>query len=182
MKRLTLVILSMLLVSCGGGGGGDVAVVDTSQGVHINCADVHNGSKSRCDPTVNLLDYFIGTAYAAIDLNAGALSKGCDDACLTGTLNLATVRVDVTNPLTEARTIWWEARFSDSFDCKSGVIPWVIAPKQSIKILPGRTVNLNVSGMCSPAPLGPHTITATVWDTDGVTVLDFAIVRFTLIE
>lgn len=179
MKHITrsaLVVASLALAACGGGGGsGDTHVaLDASAGVHIECADVYNGATSpRCDPQpVALLDLLIPAAHAVTVTQGGTVSRSA--------LEEVGISMDVANPLEVARDVLIELKFDKS--CIFNEPGPQILAYDAVQVAAGQTYAVRQTRMCASLELGARTLTGTVYDADGVTVLDVAIVEFTVIE
>lgn len=170
IKVILFFTLSILLAACGGGRSTST-IVDTTSGVHIKCADIYESGSSDCDTSASAGSWFLGAAHAALEVNAGTISRAGGA--------LVTSRTDVDNPLAEAKTVWIEMKFDAN--CAGQPGEWVILLKQSIDIPANDIITNAVGGMCGDMPLGERTLTTTVWN-DQDEVIDFSVVRFTLIE
>ena len=172
MRIFFAVLLAILITGCG-----NKKATEPAQpiiGAQLKCADVYNeGVVSRCDEApIAWYDWLMPTAKAATTIIDGGI-------VLRDSIQLVHSITDVANPLAVAKTVWIEMRF-DAF-CNGQAGDWVIFPKQAMTVLPSVTQRFDFGGMCGDMPLGARKMTATVWDTDGITVLGIAIVNFTLI-
>lgn len=174
MKAIVFLLALLSLAACGGGSGDPTTIVDTSRAMNVKCADVHNSdTTSRCEQaaSASITDWIIGRAHAAMEVDVGAVLRGGP---------LVTSRVDIDNPFGTERTVFVEMRFDAN--CAGQPGDWVVLTKQPVDVEPNSVLPHAVGGMCGDMPLGPRTMTTTVWDSDGTTVIDFAVVRFTLVD
>lgn len=148
-----------------GGGGGDAGTARVRA-----CADVTNGAPStRCEGRSAGLEV-IATAHASDTIvNAGTVNRS----------QLITVTSQVQNLTPSPFSGFVEAHFDAGCN---GAPNWEILPKQPVEVPGDQAVALNVGGQCGDMPLGPRTLTATAYDSDGETVLDRVVVTFTLTE
>ena len=170
-KAIIAVLFAVFIAGCGNDKSPlSVPVAQAS----LKCADVSNGTISEvCDPKpVAWYEWLMPTAEAATVIIDGGI-------VIRNSIQLVHSITDVANPLAVAKTVWIEMRF-DAF-CAGQAGDWVIVPKQAMTVLPSVTQRFDFGGMCGDMPLGARKMTATVWDTDGITVLGIAIVNFTLI-
>ena len=167
MKRIVFLVAIaavVFMVGCkSGGGSGGVA----PQGVQLTCADVKNdGQVSDC-ATVPVA---FNAAVVGIEIQAGVVSRGQHIT--------ATLQAD--NPDVSA----WAGGFDMVFDsgCVAGETTWRLVDYREVVIDPGQSWMVSIGGTCSQMALGDRTLTATLYEADGVTQRDQVIVHFTLTE
>ncbi|XAI95662.1 hypothetical protein [Microcystis phage Mae-JY22] len=168
-KETALIAVAVVvLAAChfrDGGGGGDLDAARVRA-----CADVTNGAPStRCQERGAGLEV-VATAYAAETIvNTGNVTRA----------QLITVTSQVQNLTPSPFSGFVEAHFDAGCN---GAPSWEILPKQPVEVPGDQAVSLNVGGQCGDMPLGPRTLTATAYDSDGETVLDRVVVTFNLTE
>jgi hypothetical protein len=179
MKTLTFVVLvGLLLAGCGGHGGGGHG---GSGKVEIDCVDLRNtGDEDACavgavTASVSAIDTrlrtFAETGISAVPTNVdlGQISRNTE-AQLSATVDNST-----------GDEFTGLVVYSTDLDCAGRTEPWVMGT--SVIIVPaGENIETAVSQQCSDASLGTHTITITVYQQDGITMVDQVIGTFVLVE
>ncbi len=135
----------------------------------IECLDVRNAGGTRHCPVTSAGFGLISAAHAEQLVDAGTVTRA----------QLIEVSQLVSNLTPSPFQGYVEARFDAGCN---GATSWEILPKQAVTVAAGDQLSLSVSGACSDMPLGPRRLTATAYAADGVTVVDTAVVTFTLVD
>jgi len=167
-----LMFIVLLLAGCGGGGGGNSQPTPLPGKVSISCTSLYNsGGSDSCTQKTASTWSFWPTAQAAVTIvNAGAISRS--------------QMIEATITANNATANAWQGYFSMSFDAGcNGATTWEIAPQQPTPtVSAGANWTTTIGGQCSDMPLGQHTLTATLYDTDPAVVLDVVQVQFDLVN
>lgn len=181
-------VVIMSLVGCGGGGGNHSkpkVIVEAPTPLQVKCADLYQLETERQCPTKQAVwtTQIIQSALAAIEVNVGLIERWVDST----TLGAPIVQVDVVNTDSVSQDTWIEVVMDG--DCGGGAETprdqyglMIMFSKQKRTVAANSTYTFSGSNMCSALELGEHTITARVYDPTGTTVIDFAVMRFTLVE
>ena len=164
MRFLAIFYLAIMLAACG-----SPATNKPDGRVAIACSEIRaDSSPSICNPSASLGIKFIREAVASPDVQGGDIPKGA--------MMMATQRVTNTLPNDFIGIIKSEV----DFDCGNGEPTHVIG-YGPITVHAGKAI-LNENGFtCSPAKVGPHILTSTIYAADGTTIVDQQIFRFALI-
>lgn len=171
-------VFAAVLAACGGGGGGGGhghGGGNDPGSVRIQCAGVYNDGQPRAC-VVNLTRRSgswlspMATAYAAAPIDLGEISRSVE---IFSTM-------DVTNSTETDFLGFWSA--VTDLDCAGRTEPWEMA-SGGIGVQAGHTETLSASRQCGDASLGRRfSMTMTLFAEDQVTVLDQAVITFTLVE
>ncbi len=150
-------LLALLLAACGGDGGSGGGEV------RITCAEVANEGAGGYCPAL------AGMSTQTIEIVLGDVSRGI---LINGT-------TQASNPL----DFDVDVQIGMIFDAGcAGADTWEIMPVQPYTVAAGDAFEITVGGQCSDMPLGPRTLTASLYEADGATLIGDAVVYFTLVE
>lgn len=178
MRKLTIIVTTALLTACGGGGGSSgtaPAPLPAATVPYVSCADVYTTQTSAhcsAQQARAWYDWALPMAQASTIYDAGTISRSSGQ--------LVTSLAKTTNPTGAVKTVWVDMTFDAN--CAGQPGGWDIMPKQAVQVMAGATLPLSVGGMCGDMPLGARQLIATVYDTDGTTILDTYVVQFTLVQ
>lgn len=140
----------------------------------VTCAGAHNeGSPAYCNGYVAYSGpMFITTARAYnLTVELGNISRS--------TMVIGEGVVD--NPVPS--DFYGYAEFIIIDGGCNGASSWDLMPKQAVSVGPNTSKDVvGVGGQCGDMPLGPHTATATVWLSDGITQVGQATIHFNLVN
>lgn len=169
---ITLLLVATLLTGCADDvqTGGKPNPPPVAGKVNIKCADlVNEGGSDRCRPVA--ASSFWPQAHAAVTIiDAGVVSRSAS--------------VEATITVANNTGAAWQGQWGMTFDAGcNGAATWELAPPQATPtIAAGAEWTTTAGGGCGDMPTGARTLTATLYEADGITAADVVEVRFQLVE
>lgn len=168
MRKLTILFFALLLAACGGGGGDNGAA--TTAAVRIKCSSVFNdGSPDVCQGSVSAFSEHPAVSADVTQVDLGTVSR-------TGTVN-----TDTSGTNTTAVAFHGSLHVVYKMDCKDGTgqFPGFDA---GVTADPGQPWRVAQGYGCSAADPGNYDADITLFDQDGMTVIDQWLGHYTLTE